>query len=654
MHLSEIPLPSGRAGRPASPGCPRGAPLILLALLAGLGLWPSWAAAVPLAFKAAASGLCMSVYNDSKANGAPIVQSACRATAGQQWDLIPTAGNFRLKTPLSGRCLEIEGDEFADGSAASQRNCKRTELSNDQQFEFRAYGAAYEIFARRSGKCLAVEGGSAQSGARIVQQTCDGSAAQQWLTRTDGVAGSQWSALTKLPLVPTAAAGLPNGKVMLWSSADRFSSGGDRGMTYTVLFDPKTLSFSEALVSNTGHEMFCSGTANLPDGRVMVTGGSSSQKASLYDARTGAWSAASAMTIPRGYQGSATTPGGKVLVYGGSWSGGIGGKTAEQWSEATAWQPVANLVDDAILTADARGLYRSDNHGWFFAAPGGRMLHAGPSRTMHWLGLDGSGTITVAGERGSADAMNGNAVMYGIGRLLVTGGAPSYDNSPATANATLIDINGAASVRAAAAMGYARTFHNSVVLPSGQVVVVGGQTVAVIFSDDRSVLTPELWDPRSESFTRLAPMAVPRVYHSVALLLPDGRVLSAGGGLCGTCTTNHPDFQILTPPYLLNPDGSAATRPGISSAPTSVGLGGSMLVTASGEIASFALVRLSSTTHSVNNEQRRVPLRSTSVGDLLYRLEVPSDAGAVVPGYYMLFAIGANGAPSVSTMVKVG
>jgi hypothetical protein len=149
-----------------------GALLTPLTLMAVIGLWPAQGGAATLTLKAANSGLCMSVYNDSMANGAAIVQATCRATAGQQWELVPVAGNFRLRTPLSGRCLDIEGDELAEGSPAAQRNCKGTALSGDQQFEFRAYGAAYEVFARRSGKCLAVEGGSAQSGARIVSRVC--------------------------------------------------------------------------------------------------------------------------------------------------------------------------------------------------------------------------------------------------------------------------------------------------------------------------------------------------------------------------------------------------------------------------------------------------------------------------------------------------
>jgi galactose oxidase len=244
--------------------------------------------------------------------------------------------------------------------------------------------------------------------------------------------------------------------------------------------------------------------------------------------------------------------------------------------------------------------------------------------------------------------------MYDIGKILAVGGAPSYDQSQATSDATLIDINGGTAVtRTIAPMSYQRAFNNSVVLPNGQVVVVGGQTFAAPFSDDNAVLTPELWDPATNVFSPLVPQAVPRTYHSVALLLNDGRVLSGGGGLCGTCATNHTDVEILTPPYLLNADGSAASRPSLTSVPSDAQLGTTIVVTASKGVSAFALMRSSSVTHSLNNEQRRVPL-TFSVGTAgEYQLNVPSDPGVVVPGYYMLFALNTKGVPSVGRVLRV-
>jgi galactose oxidase len=243
-----------------------------------------------------------------------------------------------------------------------------------------------------------------------------------------------------------------------------------------------------------------------------------------------------------------------------------------------------------------------------------------------------------------------------VGKIFKTGGAPAYVDGNATTNTYVIDasISGQnPTVTRTANMAYARAFSNSVVLPTGQVLVVGGQTYASPFSDDGAILVPELWDPVSHQFSQMAPMQTPRTYHSTALLLPDGRVFVGGGGLCGTCTTNHMNAEISSPPYLFNSSGVLATRPKISSAPTSANRGTTISVSTNATNLIFALVRMGATTHTVNNDQRRVPLTINSSSSSSYQLSIPSDAGIVVPGYYMLFAINPAGTPSVANTIKI-
>ena len=93
---------------------------------------------------------------------------------------------------------------------------------------------------------------------------------------------------------------------------------------------------------------------------------------------------------------------------------------------------------------------------------------------------------------------------------------------------------------------------------------------------------------RPSKFTTLAAAAIPRNYHSVALLLPDGRVFSGGGGLCGNCATNHADGQIFTPPYLLNPDGTPRPRPAITARRPPRPLAAPSRCTTDRAVASFA------------------------------------------------------------------
>jgi galactose oxidase len=106
--------------------------------------------------------------------------------------------------------------------------------------------------------------------------------------------------------------------------------------------------------------------------------------------------------------------------------------------------------------------------------------------------------------------MNGNAIMYDAvaSKILAVGGAKDYQATTATANAHIITIgkpNTQASVTALTSMSYARSFHNSVVLPDGKVLIVGGQAFAKPFSDDTAVFYPELWDPIDRRFHGLEP-----------------------------------------------------------------------------------------------------------------------------------------------------
>lgn len=218
----------------------------------------------------------------------------------------------------------------------------------------------------------------------------------------------------------------------------------------------------------------------------------------------------------------------------------------------------------------------------------------------------------------------------------------------------MIDVNNGVVVNQVASMAYARSYNNSVVLPSGEVLVFGGQAYPIAFEDLQSVVATELWDPETKVFTTLAPMRVPRNYHSVALLMPDGRVFVGGGGLCGDCDTNHADAEIFTPPYLLNADGSDAIRPVITQAPASAQHGATITVSTDSSIGQFALVRLSSATHSVNNDQRRIPVSFTGVGGNAYSLSIPSSRGVATPGYYMLFGMNSAGVPSVAKIIKIG
>ncbi|MCJ1315410.1 hypothetical protein MMC15_000729 [Xylographa vitiligo] len=474
----------------------------------------------------------------------------------------------------------------------------------------------------------------------------------------------EWGATIDFPLVPAASAMLfDSGNVLVWSSyAPSTFSGGNGGITLTATFDPALATVSQRNVSNVGHDMFCPGLSIDANGSPIVTGGNDAAKTSIYDPSPDAWVSAANMNIPRGYQAQATLSDGRIFTIGGSWSGGEGGKNGEVYNVAlNVWTLLPGCPVAPMLTNDSQGVYRQDNHGWLFGWKNGSVFQAGPSMAMNWYGTAGSGSQTAAGLRASdTDSMNGNAVMYDAvnGKILTVGGAPNYQDSYATANAHIITIGNPGTiptVTTISSMSYTRAFANGVVLPDGTVFITGGQAYAVPFTDTTAVMYPELWNPISQKFTVLDAMAIPRTYHSWALLLLDGTVINGGGGLCGDCTTNHYDAEIYSPAYLFNPNGSPATRPVITSvSASSVTVGGKFTVVMNTAVTSFSLVRYGSATHTVDTDQRRIALTPSASG-LTYTLTVPSDPGIALPGYWMLFALSSAGVPSIaSTILIVG
>ncbi|KAI9788253.1 MAG: hypothetical protein M1816_007019 [Peltula sp. TS41687] len=471
----------------------------------------------------------------------------------------------------------------------------------------------------------------------------------------------RWGPTIDFPIVPAAAALSSDGKVVTWSAFSPSTFvGGNGGMTVTATYDPSIKKVTQRTVSNTNHDMFCPGISIAGNGLLVVTGGNNAPKTSLRNSGD-TWTAGADMKLARGYQSSATTSDGRVFTIGGSWSGPAGGKDGEIYNPAAnTWTLLPGCPVAPMLTADAQGVFRSDNHAWIFGWKGGSVFQAGPSKAMNWYGTAGTGSRTGAGTRAAdSDSMCGNAVMYDApaGKILTAGGSPNYQGSQASRNAHIITIgavNQNPTVQSLMPLWFARIFANAVVLPDGQVFITGGHTFGNPFSDDNSILTPELWNPATTQFVKMAPNSIPRNYHSVALLLLDGTVFVGGGGLCDSCSTNHFDAQIYTPPYLLNGDGSLRSRPVISSlSTTSIAVGGTLSVKTNSPVTKMSLVRHGSSTHTVNTDQRRIPLTLQSAGTNTYNVVVPSDPGIALPGYWMLFAIDSAGVPSIAKSILI-
>ena len=211
---------------------------------------------------------------------------------------------------------------------------------------------------------------------------------------------------------------------------------------------------------------------------------------------------------------------------------------------------------------------------------------------------------------------------------------------PGAADARIIDLTEPDPTwREIEPMHHPRWFPNSVLLPDGQLFVCGGGSL----ENADPVLESEIFDPASETWTEDASMEVARLYHSTALLLPDGRVWMAG-------TDGETRMEVYTPNYLL-----IGPRPEIYAAPESVAYNQSFTISMSDatDVQRVVFIRLSAVTHAWNMGQRSRPVGFAAIGPQELEIVAPPDMSAAPPGHYMLFVLNGAGVPAFAPILQL-
>ena len=464
-----------------------------------------------------------------------------------------------------------------------------------------------------------------------------------------------WGPIINWPHVPVSAANLPDGRVLTWASNEKYAfPGGRPEYTFTAIWDPSDNSITE--LDHPSHDMFCAHQVMLEDGNIFVSGGRNSGNSpwtSIFDINSDSWVPLNNMNRGRWYPTSLALADGSVFTAIGQG----GGNTGELYDPDTGIWNILTGLNFNPMVLDYSGAQYGERDWWplFNLAPDGRIFHSGPTPQMHFIDTAGAGTATeVLDEFSDWYPKHGTTIMYDEGKLLTAGGWVNGASIVSTNTAITIDLNQPVpDIQPTQPMAHARKFHNGVMLPNGEVLVVGGNTSGKKFNDEGAVYPVEIWNPETGQWRQGAPMAVARTYHSIALLLQDGTVFSAGGGLCGNgCAANHPDGQIYYPAYLYNPDGTFKDRPSILSAPAAIRAGDVFDVETDDEISHFSLIKLSSTTHAVNTDLRYLSVPFIGSGGS-YELTAHSNPNVLTPGYWMLFALDAEGTPSISKVIQI-
>jgi hypothetical protein len=432
-------------------------------------------------------------------------------------------------------------------------------------------------------------------------------------------------------------------------------------------------------------DVFCCHQANLDDGRVITIGGARAhpdhgqgiRAICIFDPATSTWSQIGELNEARWYPTLVTLPDGRLLAFSGRRASG----------EST---PIAETVEVLSPPFQGPGYTTRTVIGGTKVFPtypgmhlirGGRIIHTGPTWRYEFNATVPIGTVSLRVTGGASGAWTDEGVSPQVdfreegmsvllppaqaGRILLIGGGKAHfsggnfaslDPASQPRSAEILDTQTSPPAWTRIAdMSQPRINGSAVLLPDGKVLALGGHNRFKFEAGSTPSLPAEIYDPVANTWHSAGAMSVPRMYHSAHLLLPDARVLCAGGfdpNLAGD--HNRKSFEFYEPPYFFNPDGSPSPRPTITGISREDGpddvlaYGREFFIHTpnAGSIAKVALMRPGAMTHHTDSEQRYVAVEFIAEpGNGRLRALATPDATIAPPGWYMLWIVDTNNRP---------
>jgi hypothetical protein len=461
----------------------------------------------------------------------------------------------------------------------------------------------------------------------------------------------QWTTLTtSMPINPVHVAMLHTGKILVVSGSGNVPT----NTNYQAgIWDPVTNTITTQPIA---WDMFCNGMSILPNGQPLITGGTlqydpfhGQMQTAVFDPSTNVFTNVQSMAVGRWYPTTTVLGDGRLMVFSGLDVNGATTPTVEFFSLGTGWST-------AITAPWTPPLYPR-----MHVLPNGKVFYSGAGANSALFD-----PISQTWSLGVATTNYGGSRTYGTSVLLPLTPANNYSPSvmimgggnPSTATTEIIDLSQASPTwQWGPSMSQPRIEMNAVILPTGKVLALGGS----LNDEDNNTasLNADLYDPTTNTFSSAGANAYPRLYHSVALLLPDATVWVAGGNpQRGFYQTQ---VEIYQPAYLFTTDANGniipATRPTIGNAPANVAYGSTFSVGTpdAGSIGSIALIRAGAVTHAFDMDQRMLGLSFTAdLSTNTLNVTAPATGNLAPPGYYLLFLLNSAGVPSLGTWVQLG
>lgn len=453
-----------------------------------------------------------------------------------------------------------------------------------------------------------------------------------------------WSDVFEWPLVGIHAILTPDGKVLTYGTD---LTGQQGGQMFMDVWDPMA-NTHYTLQHHMQTDLFCSSGVIVPEtGEILIAGGDSRgtggavnmgvSDVNIFDFRTLTMSSSETgdMAYARWYGTPVTLANGKILELGGVDEQSLGVGLPEVYNPGVGWKTLGGAQSEIVA-----------NDWWYpraWLASDGKVVLL---QTADVLKMDPSGQGAVQRVATTPFVQNDSlsSIMFEQDKVL------SLDYF---GRAWVMDISGATpTFQRTMDLGGTREWSNMTLLADGSVMVSGGSGTYNELIDVHNEVA--IWNPNTGQWTFDAEAAIPRLYHSTTLLLPDATVLSLGGGAPGPLTNLN--GEIYTPPYLFDENGELAQRPEIFEAPEHLAQGEdfSISVDDPGAISRLTLVKFGAVTHSLNPESRKIDLPFTLGSDGKLNVDLLDNANVVTPGYWMLFAFNDKGTPSVASTVHIG
>jgi YVTN family beta-propeller protein len=460
------------------------------------------------------------------------------------------------------------------------------------------------------------------------------------LVRANNVVGAWDPQLYSWPLIPVHSVLMPDSRILTYGTDGIARQTGY--FIYDIWDINAGLNGGHLTLDNvTNTDIFCGSQVVLPGGnQVFLAGGDNwtgttttntgNNNSNLFTLSSNVLARGNNMNRARWYSGSTMLLNGEVYIQGGS-----SGTDLPEVRQTNGTFRLLNTTNTTVLDF----MYPRN---WI--APDGRVFGYDSNGRTYYVNPSGTGTITFAQQFASQyRASDASAAMFRPGRILQFGGNSN--------GAIVIDItSGTPVITPTQSMSTQRRLVNAAVLPDGKVLATGGSQVNNELTGVNN--SAEIWDPTTGTWRQGPNGQRPRLYHSMSLLLPDGRVLVGGGGAPGPVANMN--TEVYLPPYLYDSTGARAVQPRLTSAPAAIDIGETFFVdfTDAASISRVTMVKSASVTHSWNMEQRFIELTFVRDGNRL-RIQAPTKAPDAPPGFWLLFALNENGVPSTARILKV-